>query len=124
MCKKKCDIDDDGNENEKTPIPCSNGQSLFFGMKKMPWTWIALVLPSFELFRSRVRFRSFSSNQDGYYRARATIDAKIEKKSELADSVAGKEMCVMSVVMFTGILPVLWWSCAIYLRGVGSVVIK
>jgi len=93
-------------------------------MKKMPWTWIALVLPSFELFRSRVRFRSFSSNQDGYYRARATIDAKIEKKSELADSVAGKEMCVMSVVMFTGILPVLWWSCAIYLRGVGSVVIK
>jgi hypothetical protein len=32
MCKKKCDIDDDGNENEKTPIPCSNGQSPFFSV--------------------------------------------------------------------------------------------
>lgn len=98
------------------PIP------IFSVWKKMPWTWIALVLPSFELFRSRVRFRSFPPNQDEYYRARATIDAKTEKKSELADSVAGRKMCVMSVVMFTGILPVLWWSCAIYLRGVGSVV--
>ena len=48
----------------------------------------------------------FSPRQGVYYRARATIDAKTEKRSELADSVAGKEMCVMSVVMFTGILPV------------------
>ena len=30
----------------------------------------------------------------------------------------------MSVVMFTGILPVFVWSCAIYVRGVGSAVIK
>ena len=41
------DDDDDDNENEETPIPCSNGQSPFFGMEKKPWTWIALVLPSF-----------------------------------------------------------------------------
>lgn len=66
----------------------------------------------------------FPPTRGMYYRARATIDAKTEKESELADSVAGRKMCVMSVVMFTGILPILLWSCAIYLRDVESVVMK
>ena len=65
----------------------------------------------------------FSPRQGVYYRARATIDAKTEKRSELADSVAGKEMCHVGRDVY-GYPAGFWWSCAIYLRGVGSVVIK
>ena len=100
------------------PIP------LFFGMEKNALD-VDRVGPSQFLVVQEPRPGSFFPPGQGmYYRARATIDAKTEKKSELADSVAGRKMCVMSVVMFTGILPILWWSCAIYLRDVGSVVIK
>ena len=85
----------------------------FFGMEKNALD-VDRVGPSQFLVVQEPRPGSFFPPGQGmYYRARATIDAKTEKKSELADSVAGRKMCVMSVVMFTGILPVLW-SCAIY----------
>jgi hypothetical protein len=63
------------------------------------------------------------SHQDVYYRARATIDVETGQKSELADSVAGRKMCHVGRDVY-GYPAGFWWSCAIYLRGVGSVVIK
>ena len=108
---KQCDIDDDSeNEKRQSPVPMANPP--FFGMEKNALD-VDRVGPSHCSCSGVASGFVLFSHQDVYYRARATIDVETGQKSELADSVAGRKMCVMSVVMFTGILPVLW-SCAIY----------
>lgn len=49
---KQCDIDDD-SENEKRQSPVPMALPPFFCKKKLPWTWIALVLPIVVVQESR-----------------------------------------------------------------------